>query len=62
MGTAAGMDGAFAVAWTVTHAPPVVSDELLDASRDTVDTLAAPDDRTECSVGPFAPDLDTEHP
>ena len=44
------------------HAPPVVSDELLDASRDAVDNLAAPDDRTERSVGPFAPDLDTEQP
>jgi hypothetical protein len=34
----------------VTHAPPVASHELLDASRDAIDNLAAPDDRTECSV------------
>ena len=35
MGTAAGVDGAFAIAWTVTHAPSVASDNLrtLHASR-----------------------------
>jgi hypothetical protein len=34
MGIAAGADGASAVASTVTHAPPVASDKLSDASRD----------------------------
>jgi len=33
------VDGAFAVAWTVTHAPSEASDKLLDASRDAVDKL-----------------------
>ena len=28
----------------------MASHDLLDASRDAIDNLAAPDDRTECSV------------
>ena len=36
------------VPWTVTHAPPVASHKRLDASRDAVDNLAAPDERTGC--------------
>jgi len=34
----------------VTHAPPVASRELLDASRDAIDNLAAPDDRTDSVI------------
>ena len=46
IGTAAGVDGAFAVAWIVRHAPPVASDNLSGASRDAVDKLRLDDTPT----------------